>query len=276
MRKRMRSCSGTSSLPHGHALLELHGAAYRVDDARELAQGPVADPVDDTAVMLGDERVDELRAMRLEPGDRRSSSCSISRANSPPRPPQGRRRACGPPERRPRPSPPGSPRTPNSRRSAIGRQPWSQMSSRSWYDALRTLSPVGACRRQGVVARQVAVLTWLADEKAENPGSSTATSRSERHEAAFRCDQWARPGAGIRTNTSHVPLVSPGTRLVASDSKATKRPSAESAGRVAVQHRPGRRPARRSPAGSCRVRRSRTNTSSAPLVSPGTRLVASE
>ena len=61
-----------------------------------------------------------------------------------------------------------------------------------------------------------------------------------------------RPVRRSRTKTSQVPLVSPGTRLLASELKATNRPSAESRGRRSCRRCPGRRPCRRSPARSCR------------------------
>ena len=77
------------------------------------------------------------------------------------------------------------------------------------------------------------------------------------------------------TNTSEVPLVSPGTRLVDLELKATKRPLALIKG-LSLSEFPW------FPAPSTLMRsvipvcRSWTNTSDRPLVSPGTRLVARE
>jgi hypothetical protein len=77
------------------------------------------------------------------------------------------------------------------------------------------------------------------------------------------------------TKMSVLPLVSPGTRLVADDAKATKRPSPLTAGPVLLPF-------------ACLpllltltrwvlpLARSRTTTSTAPLLSPPTRLVAAE
>ena len=58
------------------------------------------------------------------------------------------------------------------------------------------------------------------------------------------------PSFRSRTNTSVVPLVSPGTRLVASEAKATKRPSPRSPGARCCR-RPVCRSTTRSPARSC-------------------------
>src|SRR5438552_3012338 len=76
------------------------------------------------------------------------------------------------------------------------------------------------------------------------------------------------------TKTSTAPLVSRPTRLVASLENATKRPSAEMAGvkLVPFASAPAEEMLTRS---VVPVSRSRTNTSVTPLVSPGTRLVAS-
>src|SRR5437762_4951613 len=82
-----------------------------------------------------------------------------------------------------------------------------------------------------------------------------------------------------RTNTSCHPLVSPATRLVESEVKATKRPSALIAGPSPVSLLP-RFPSFPALSTLTRsvvpVRRSWTNTSGRPLVSPGTRLDAPE
>ena len=54
---------GHPGLTLGHAGLQEHGAAHRVDGAAELAQEPVAQELDDAAALLGDERLDELLAV---------------------------------------------------------------------------------------------------------------------------------------------------------------------------------------------------------------------
>ena len=77
-----------------------------------------------------------------------------------------------------------------------------------------------------------------------------------------------------RTNTSGCPLVSPGTRLVAADQKATKRPSALIAGEGELLPSAWAPVVVRLTRSVLPVSRSRTNTSTTPLVSPGTRLVA--
>ena len=61
---------GDVAFPLGHAALDEHRAADRVDDAGELAQGAVAHQLDGAAAILGDQRVGELLAVRLEPGER--------------------------------------------------------------------------------------------------------------------------------------------------------------------------------------------------------------
>ena len=66
-----------------------------------------------------------------------------------------------------------------------------------------------------------------------------------------------------------MPLVSPGTRLVASDMKATKRPSAEIDGGRIADPSPWTPRGPRSPARSCPVWRSRTKTSPARWCRPG-------
>jgi hypothetical protein len=53
-----------------HAALEVDREPHRVDDARELEQQAVAHRLDDAAVVLGDLRVDQLAAVRLERGQR--------------------------------------------------------------------------------------------------------------------------------------------------------------------------------------------------------------
>jgi hypothetical protein len=53
-----------------HALLHHDGAAHRIDDRRELDENAVTRGLDDTALVLGDQRIDELPAMALERGER--------------------------------------------------------------------------------------------------------------------------------------------------------------------------------------------------------------
>ena len=94
---------------------------------------------------------------------------------------------------------------------------------------------------------------------------------------------WVVPATRSRTNTSTKPLVSPATRLDASLEKATYRPSGVMSGArlpppATVASQPVAWPPllftlTRSVVPACR---SRTKTSLQPLVSPDTRLVASE
>jgi len=53
-----------------HRPLHRDGTAHRIDDAAELDQHPIAGGLDDPAVMLGDLRIDELAAQRLEAFER--------------------------------------------------------------------------------------------------------------------------------------------------------------------------------------------------------------
>ena len=76
------------------------------------------------------------------------------------------------------------------------------------------------------------------------------------------------------TKTSAQPLVSPGTRLVASLWKATKRPSAETEGKVENASASAPEGPDADADGGAAFR-SRRKMSATPLVSPGTRLVAS-
>jgi hypothetical protein len=50
----------------GHRLLHRDRAAHRIDDAGELDQQAVAGGLDDAALVLGDLRIEELAAQRLE------------------------------------------------------------------------------------------------------------------------------------------------------------------------------------------------------------------
>ncbi len=50
----------------GHRQLGFHGGADRVHHARELSQHAIAHQLDDTPVMLGERRIDEVRAQGFE------------------------------------------------------------------------------------------------------------------------------------------------------------------------------------------------------------------
>jgi hypothetical protein len=52
-----------------HALLQHHGAAHRIDDRGEFDEEAVARSLDDAALVLAGQRIDELAAMRLERGE---------------------------------------------------------------------------------------------------------------------------------------------------------------------------------------------------------------
>ena len=89
------------------------------------------------------------------------------------------------------------------------------------------------------------------------------------------------PSASVsrsRTNTSRKPLLSPGTRLEATDSKATKRPSAlmAAAPKSPLKLLPCVPALSTLTLSVSPVWRSWTKTSKTPLVSPATRLVAVE
>ena len=62
----MRWSSGIVRLALGHAALDRDGACDRIDHAAELAQRAVAHELDDAAMVLGDQRLDQLLAVRLE------------------------------------------------------------------------------------------------------------------------------------------------------------------------------------------------------------------
>ena len=53
-----------------HAVLHLDGAANRIDDAPELNEDAVSCPLNDTPVMQGDGRVDQIAAERAQPRKR--------------------------------------------------------------------------------------------------------------------------------------------------------------------------------------------------------------
>ena len=54
----------------GHRLLHLNSTAHRIDDAGKFHQQAVAGGIDDAALVLGDCRIDELAAQRLEAFER--------------------------------------------------------------------------------------------------------------------------------------------------------------------------------------------------------------
>ncbi len=61
---------GEVRLPPRHALLDRDRAGDGVHHARELAEHAVARQLDDPAAVLGDERLDQLLAVGLQPGQR--------------------------------------------------------------------------------------------------------------------------------------------------------------------------------------------------------------
>ena len=50
-----------------HAVLHLYGAPYGVDHAPKFNDGAVACPLDNTASMNGDDRIDEVASQRAQP-----------------------------------------------------------------------------------------------------------------------------------------------------------------------------------------------------------------
>jgi hypothetical protein len=59
-----------ADVPLGHRLLDFDRAAHRIDDAGKLDQQTVAGGLDDTTVMLGDFRIEQLAAQRFEAFER--------------------------------------------------------------------------------------------------------------------------------------------------------------------------------------------------------------
>src|SRR5262245_46465175 len=70
MRSTMRLWSSLSALAAAHALLEVDGALGGVDGARELDQHTIACDLEDTALMLRDQRLQNLATARFEGGER--------------------------------------------------------------------------------------------------------------------------------------------------------------------------------------------------------------
>ena len=61
---------GDAGIALGHRLLHRDGAAHRVDDARKRHQHAVAGHFDDPPMMLGDLRLDQIAAQRLQTFER--------------------------------------------------------------------------------------------------------------------------------------------------------------------------------------------------------------
>ena len=59
---------GERALPFAHRLLDLAGAAHRLDRAREFDQQAVTGGLDDAPTMLGDLGINQFAPMRLQPG----------------------------------------------------------------------------------------------------------------------------------------------------------------------------------------------------------------
>ena len=66
MRNSMRLSGRDAGVALGHRLLHLDRAAHRIDDAGKLHQHAIAGGLDDPAPVLGDLRIDQLAAERLE------------------------------------------------------------------------------------------------------------------------------------------------------------------------------------------------------------------
>jgi hypothetical protein len=66
MRNSMRLSAPTPGVPLGHCLLHRDRAAHCIDDAGKLDQQAVTGGLDDAAAMLGDFRIEELTAQRIQ------------------------------------------------------------------------------------------------------------------------------------------------------------------------------------------------------------------
>jgi hypothetical protein len=75
----MRLSRRDTSVALGHRLLHLDRAAHRINDAGKLHEHAVAGGLDDAAVVLGDFRIEELAAQRLEAFERALLIRPISR-----------------------------------------------------------------------------------------------------------------------------------------------------------------------------------------------------
>ena len=87
---------GQLSLALGDAVLDRDRAFDGIDDARELDQGAVAHQLDDAAAVLGDQRLDEVLAQRLQARDRAGLVGRHRAGCSRPRPRPKSPRACVP------------------------------------------------------------------------------------------------------------------------------------------------------------------------------------
>ena len=70
MRKTIRRSGGTPSWRSADALLHRHGTGHRVHHRAELGERSVAHQLDDAAVMLGQERIDDLAPQGFQGGKR--------------------------------------------------------------------------------------------------------------------------------------------------------------------------------------------------------------
>jgi hypothetical protein len=61
---------GRASIAPGHVTLDIDGAAYRINDAGEFDQHPIAGGLDDPAAVFLDLRIDQLAAQRFQRGER--------------------------------------------------------------------------------------------------------------------------------------------------------------------------------------------------------------
>ncbi len=134
--------------------------------------------------------------------------------------------------------------------------------------ALPLASP--GTRLAATLAKLTTVPSWLIAGSPEAPMACTPDE--------LTLTRVVVPAWRSRRKTSEVPLVSPGTRLLADDWNATKRPSPLIAGAgswelPALPWAPAELTLTREDAG---LWRSRTNTSVVALVSPATRSVATE
>src|SRR5262249_33934120 len=64
------SVLGQAGIGLGHAVLEVYGTLHSVDRASELDQCAIADDLEDTALVLGDQWLQHLPAPRLEGSER--------------------------------------------------------------------------------------------------------------------------------------------------------------------------------------------------------------
>ena len=67
IRKTMRRSCGHAGVALDHGVLDFDGAAHGVDDAAELDNRAIASALDDSAIVHGDGRVDQVAAKRPQP-----------------------------------------------------------------------------------------------------------------------------------------------------------------------------------------------------------------